>query len=206
LPILIFPFAFFQENLNFYKWSPQKIKTPGMVCHFLRVFSGFSAERISSSAGINFRNGRIGYNFVRTKPQKTNAMKTIAKILVAISILMISLQVIAANNQVGIGQVHYKVQIHLPKDLPLQTMNIFVAMTDERGILIAPVQAVRPGLSTYDFNEFGPKTGTRTASLIYNPLGTSTFLFYCAPDSKTGIFKNGVTYLFNLYPTINPPE
>ena len=203
---MIFPFAFFQENLNFYKWSPQKIRTPGMVCHFLRVFSGFSVERISSSAGINFLNGGIGYNFVRTKPQKTNAMKTIAKTLVAISILMISLQVIAANNQIGTGQVHYKVQIHLKKALPLNTGNIYVAMTNERGILVAPVQAVRPGLFTYDFNESGPRTGTRTASMIFAPLGTAILPFYCAPDSKTGIFKNGATYPFNLYPTLDPPK
>jgi hypothetical protein len=168
--------------------------------------TGFFQNEGCSSARINFLNGRTGYNFVHTKPQKTNAMKTIAKTLIAISILMISLQVIAANNQVGTGQVHYKVQIHNPKDILFNSGNIYVAITYERGILVAPVQAVRPGLSTYDFNESGPKTGTRTASLIYNPLGTSTLIFSCAPDSKTGIFKNGVTYLFNLYPTINPPE
>jgi hypothetical protein len=140
----------------------------------------------------------MGYNFVRTKPLKTNTMKTIAKILVAISILMISLQVIAAN-QIGTVQVHYKVQIHLPKGFPPNSGNIFVAMTDERGILVAPVQAVHPGLSTYDFNESGPARGTRTASLIYSPVGTSNFTIFCAPESQTGLFKNGVTYLFDLY-------
>jgi hypothetical protein len=133
-------------------------------------------------------------------------MKTIAKTIVAISILMISLQVIAANNPVSTGQVHYQVQIHNPKDLPFYSGNIYVAMTNERGILVAPVQAVHSGISTYYFNESGPKTGTRTASLIYNPMGTASLPFYCAPDSKTGIFKNGATYLFNLYPTFNPPE
>ena len=79
-------------------------------------------------------------------------------------------------------------------------------MTNERGILVAPVQAVRPGLFTYDFNESGPKTGTRTASMIFAPLGTAILPFYCAPDSKTGIFKNGATYPFNLYPTLDPPK
>ena len=133
-------------------------------------------------------------------------MKTITKTLVAISILMISLQVTAGNNQIGTGQVHYNVQIHMPKDMPFNAMNIYVAMTDERGILVAPVQAVHPGLSTYTFNEFGPKLGTRTASLIFDPLGTSTLSLYCLPDSQTGFFKNGVTYLFNLYPTTNPPS
>ena len=126
-------------------------------------------------------------------------MKTIAKTLVAISILMISLQVIAANNQFSTGQVHYKVQIHLPKDIPFNSMNIYVAMTDERGILVAPVQVVRPGLSTYDFNESGPKFGTRTASLIFDPIGNPTPPYYCTPVSQTGAFKIGVTYLFDLY-------
>ena len=113
---------------------------------------------------------------------------------------------LAGNNQIGTGQVHYNVQIHMPKDMPFNAMNIYVAMTDERGILVAPVQAVHPGLSTYTFNEFGPKLGTRTASLIFDPLGTSTLSLYCLPDSQTGFFKNGVTYLFNLYPTTNPPS
>ncbi len=125
-------------------------------------------------------------------------MKTIAKTLVAISILMISLQVIAAN-QVGTGKMQYKVQIHLPKDFPFNATTIYVAMTDERGMLVAPVQALHPGLSTYTFNEFGPVKGTRTASLIIKPFGISDFTIYCAPESETGIFKNGVTYVFDLY-------
>jgi hypothetical protein len=136
-------------------------------------------------------------------------MKTIAKTLVVISILMISLQILVANNPVGIGQVHYQVQIHIPKDLPFNSGNMYVAMTNERGMLVAPVQLVHlvhSGLFTYYFNEFGPKTGIRTASLIYNPIGTASFPFFCAPDSKTGTFNNGVTYLFNLYPILNPPE
>lgn len=57
-------------------------------------------------------------------------MKTIAKTLIAISVLMISLQVIAGGNQTTTGKVHYKVQIHLPKDIPFKTKNIFVVMTD----------------------------------------------------------------------------
>ena len=37
-------------------------------------------------------------------------------------------------------------------------------MTDEHGRLVVPVQAVRPGLSTYYFYEFGPVLGMRIAS------------------------------------------
>jgi hypothetical protein len=42
--------------------------------------------------------------------------------------------------------------------------------------------------------------------MIYDSMGPSTIPFYCAPDSKTGKFLNGATYLFNLYPTTNPPK
>jgi hypothetical protein len=142
----------------------------------------------------------MGYNFVLTKPKKTKAMKTIAKTLVVISILMISLQGIAAN-QVGFStaQINYQVQINLPKGMPFDDMNIYVAITNERGMLVAPVQKVHPGLTTYYFSESGPKLGTRTASLIYNPLGTENPPFYSTTDSMTGFFKVGVTYTFNLY-------
>jgi len=57
-------------------------------------------------------------------------MKTIAKTLAAISILMISLNVIAGTNPLSNGQVHYKVQIHLQKDVPFHTTNVYIVMLD----------------------------------------------------------------------------
>jgi len=125
-------------------------------------------------------------------------MKTIAKTLIAISVLMISLQVIAGNNQTMTGKVHYKVQIHLPKDIPFNTRNIFVVMTDERNNLVAPPQLLRYGKISYDFYESQNVIGTRVAQLIYSD-GTTTRLFHSDPDVQNGKFGIGGTYLFNLY-------
>jgi len=131
-------------------------------------------------------------------------MKTIAKTLIAISVLMISLQVIAGNNQPITGKVHYKVQIHLPKDIPFNTRNIFVVMTDERNNPVAPPQLLRYGKTSYDLYESHNVIGTRVAQLIYSD-GNTTRLFNCTPDVKTGKFGLGGTYLFNLYVVFPKP-
>jgi len=130
-------------------------------------------------------------------------MKTIAKTFVAISILMISLQVIAGNNQNSIGQVHFKVQIHLPKDIPFHVRNIYVVMTDGNNNLIANPQLLQYGKVFYDFYEAQSVNGTRKAALIYSD-GSTTKLFNCDPDVQNGAFKVGSTYLFNLY-VVFPP-
>jgi hypothetical protein len=132
-------------------------------------------------------------------------MKTIAKILVTISILMISLQVTAGNNQPTLGQVHYKVQIHLPKDIPFQANNVFVVMTDDRDTPIAPPQLLKYGKLSYDFNENKSVIGTRKAMLIYID-GTTSRLFNCTPDVQSGKFIIGGTYQFNVYVVFQNPE
>ena len=169
--------------------------TCGIYCS---GFSGFYRERNEPSAGINFSGGGIGYNFVRTKPQKTNAMKTIAKTLIAISILMISLQVIAGGNQPILGKVHYKVMVHLPKDVPFYTRNIFVVMTDENNRMVAPAELLRYGKISYDFYESSCVKGIRKAQLVYSD-GTTCRLFNSAPDVQNGSFILGGNYMFNLY-------
>ena len=131
-------------------------------------------------------------------------MKTIAKTLIAISVLMISLQVIAGNNQPITGKVHYKVQIHLPKDIPFNARNIFVVMTDERNNLVAPPQLLRYGKISYDLYESQNVIGTRVAQLIYSD-GTTTKLFHSDPDVQNGKFGIGGTYLFNLYVVFSKP-
>ena len=132
-------------------------------------------------------------------------MKTIAKTLIAISVLMISLQVIAGNNQTMTGKVHYKVQIHLPKDIPFNTRNIFVVMTDERNNPVAPPQSLCYGKISYDFYESQTVIGTRVAQLIYSD-GNTTKLFNSTPDVQNGKFGVGSTYLFNLYVVFLNPE
>ncbi|MCX6245040.1 MAG: hypothetical protein NTU98_10085 [Bacteroidetes bacterium] len=137
-------------------------------------------------------------------------MKTIAKTLIAVIALLFSFEIsasAASNNSSTTPQINYVVNIHANQlHSGASTLDLFVVLTDENGRLVAPVQVVRPGLSTYTFNEIGPFKGTRIARMIYDPISPSSLPFYCAPDSKTGSFQNGGTYLFNLYPTTNPPK
>ena len=149
---------------------------------------------------IRFPNAVSGHNFVRTKPKKTNVMKTIAKTLVAISILMISLNVIAGTNPLSNGQVHYKVQIHLQKDVPFHTTNVYIVMLDGKDRPIAPAQRIVYGKLSYDFYELQSVIGTRKAILVFDD-GSTTRLFNAKPDVQNGKFILGGTYDFNLYIT-----
>jgi hypothetical protein len=178
--------------------SPQKIRRASVNFRLHKVSFGISAEEDLSSAGINFSGANSGYNFARTKPIKPNAMKTIAKTLVAISILMISLPVLAGNNNPAPGQVHYKVQIHLQKDVPFRTNNVYVIITDERNQPVAPPQLFDSGKLTYEFTENNSVIGTREAQLMYFD-GTRHRLFNSSPDIKSGKFITGETYNFNIY-------
>jgi hypothetical protein len=144
------------------------------------------------------------------KTQKTNAMKTIVKILIAVIALFFISETHAADRSGYASttpQISYVVNINATQlHSGFTTLALFVLITDESGRLVAPVQVVRPGLSIYSFNEIGPVKGTRVAHMIYEPINPSSLPFYCAPDSKTGSFQNGGSYLFNLYPTTNPPQ
>jgi hypothetical protein len=133
-------------------------------------------------------------------------MKTIAKTLVAIIIMMISLQVIAGGNgnSTTTGKVHYKVQIHLQKDVPFKTKNVFVVMSDENNKLVAAPQLLIYGKTSYEFYESQTVIGTRVASLIYTD-GNTTGLFHSTRDVQNGKFGVGGTYLFNLYVLITDP-
>jgi hypothetical protein len=186
--------------------SPQKIRKTPSLNSFPGWWFGFSAKPSYPSARINFSGARIGYNFARTKPLKTKAMKTIAKTLVAIIIMMISLQVIAGGNgnSTTTGKVHYKVQIHLQKDVPFKTKNVFVVMSDENNKLVAAPQLLIYGKTSYEFYESQTVIGTRVASLIYTD-GNITGLFHSTRDVQNGKFGVGGTYLFNLYVLITDP-
>jgi hypothetical protein len=191
--------------------SPQKFRKGSPGDDILPAGFGFCQDPGSSSARINFPNSRDGYNFVRTKPQKTNAMKTIAKTLAVIFILMLSMEVNVASakeNSFNTRQeIHYVVNVNTSL---VQTggtnLDLFVVMTDENGRLVDFAKAVRPGLSTYTFSERGDVKGTRIAVLYYSPKTPYGLPLYCLPDSKTGIFSNGGTYIYQLNPTTNPPQ
>ena len=103
-------------------------------------------------------------------------MKTIAKTLIAAIALLFAMQINAAPINGGpissTNEIQYSVKINSTQiHSGSFNLNLFVMITDEHGRLVAPVQAVRPGLSTYHFSEFGPVIGTRVARLIYDPIG-----------------------------------
>ena len=136
-------------------------------------------------------------------------MKTIAKSLIVLSVLMISLQALAAKDQVSkmisSNTITYKVLVHMPDGTPSVLRNVYVVVTDEIGRLIAPAQLLIPGKTVYNFSEPGPVKGSRVAR-ISNGLRPHNEIFVSNEDSKTGIFMGGSTYLFNLYialPTSN---
>ncbi len=137
-------------------------------------------------------------------------MKTMTKILTATAVLLLATQVNAfsinrENLSTG-NHIRYAVNINTDQINPFAgKLSLFVMVTDEHGKQVAPVQAFRPGISVYYFNEPGPVIGTRVASMICNPIGPASLPFYCAPDSRTGKFVNGGTYIFNLTPTTKPP-
>ncbi|MCX6243329.1 MAG: hypothetical protein NTU98_01375 [Bacteroidetes bacterium] len=123
-------------------------------------------------------------------------MKTIAAII-AFGTLMISISLFAGNSNLVSGTVNYKVQVHLPKDIPFYTRNVFVVLVDENNNRVAPEQLLRFGVYTYNFAEKTSIEGTRIAKLVYTD-GNTTVLFHALPDSQTGKFTVGNTYLFNL--------
>ena len=124
-------------------------------------------------------------------------MRTIAAII-AFSTLMISISLFAGNSNPVSGTVNYQVKVHLPKDTPFYTRNVFVVLVDENNRRVAPEQLLRFGVYTYSFTEKTSVEGTRIAKLVFTN-GSTTELFFAAPDSQTGKFTVGNTYLFNLY-------
>ena len=131
-------------------------------------------------------------------------MKTIAKTLIAVGILMFSLHVNAAiSGGPGSQQIGYKVQI-LGQNPHINNFNLilYVAMTDENGRPVDQVQRFKTGTYTYFFSETGPVQGTRVARLVNDPIVPTTLNFYCAPDAQTGKFLPGDIYVFDLYPSI----
>jgi hypothetical protein len=196
--------AVFPELNPVFSPPPQKIKKSSLNFPFQGIPFGFSEEANFFSAGINFTDAKGAYNFAVTKPIKTNAMKTIAKTLVLISILMISITVTAGNNQPMAGKVIYKVQIHLPKDMPFRTQNVYVVMVNERNEPIAPPQLLTYGKSTYEFTENNSLIGTRKAELIWSD-GTISRLFNSKPDAQSGKFVIGNTYIFNIWVAFEKP-
>ncbi|MCX6245043.1 MAG: hypothetical protein NTU98_10100 [Bacteroidetes bacterium] len=133
-------------------------------------------------------------------------MKTIAKILIAISVMMISLTAHAkgGENSVSALAITYKVIVHMPDATPSVLRGVFVVITDETGRLVAPAQLLLPGKTEYQFAENGPVKGIRIAKLS-NGLRPHADAWVSNEDARAGLFQNGSTYLFNLYISLPVP-
>jgi len=101
----------------------------------------------------------------------------------------------------SITMIRYEVIVHFAKDMGQITCPLVVTVTDPEGNLIAPPQSFIPGRDIYNFFERGPVTGGRVAHIYIAPgFEGGTCVPVSGTDSKKGIFENGKTYKFNLYP------
>jgi hypothetical protein len=104
----------------------------------------------------------------------------------------------------------FQVTVHLTSDLELCN-NYEVRLIYGDGSLVAPPQPFVPGISVYQFSTSGGSEGLLrsqgwksriTAMLVL--VGSHEIVcpaeLVTRPDTKTGPFFAGVTYLFNLYP------
>ncbi|MCX6243328.1 MAG: hypothetical protein NTU98_01370 [Bacteroidetes bacterium] len=134
-------------------------------------------------------------------------MKTIAKILIALSALTISFTAHAkgGENSVSALAITYKVIVHMPAATPSVLRGVFVVITDETGRLVAPAQLLISGKTEYKFAESGPVKGIRVAKLS-NGLRPHADSWISNEDMKAGLFQNGASYLFNLYISLPVPD
>ncbi len=139
-------------------------------------------------------------------------MKT-TKILSVISFVLIVLGASAINpdhvsqvaNPSSTGNIKYTVTLHVNAPVFPSYANFYIVLKDGSGQYISRPQKVGSATVFY-FSEIGPVRGSRVASLIEVPQEGAYIPFYCNPDIKTGLFRNGVTYMFNLYPSFQQPN
>ena len=127
-------------------------------------------------------------------------MKTIAKILILVSILTLSFEVNAKSRTTlnSSNTITYQVMVHVDKHAFSYVRNFFVVLSDENGRAVAPPQQLKPDVSEYNFKETGPVKGTRIARLAFGDRPHSD-LFLCKHEGRTGMFFGGETYTFDLY-------
>ncbi len=104
------------------------------------------------------------------------------------------------------GNIRYSVTIHVTPGVIIPKMHFYVVLTDQNNRRVADAQQVEFGKWTYQFTEMGPVSGIRVAHLIETTADDAFMPYSCSPDIKSGTFRNGVTYMFNLYPTREIPE
>jgi hypothetical protein len=102
--------------------------------------------------------------------------------------------------------ITYEVFIH-----PSFTTNpcgaYLVEIVDQNGRLVATAQEYKPGIDKYTFHESIPSiqvSQPRRAAMLVPVVFPGDFVcefpLSTRPDVKTGPFRTGQTYMFNLYP------
>ncbi|MCX6245041.1 MAG: hypothetical protein NTU98_10090 [Bacteroidetes bacterium] len=121
-------------------------------------------------------------------------MKTIAKIIALISIMMLP---IIANARIP-AVVTYKVTVHMPESFKFIPNTIVVAITDANNNPVDHPQLLNQDGSIYVFTEPTSAKGIRIAQLLsignYAPLKS-----VAAPVVQKGIFFAGNTYYFDIW-------
>jgi hypothetical protein len=152
-----------------------------------------------------------------TNLKNPEAMKT-TKIISALSLILFFALVNAGfSAKPGEGTlsnaaeptIRYQVMVHFSLENAL--CNLYeIQVLNEHGQLVAPAQFFLPGTDMYNFYEPGPVNGLRIARLVMVSRDGQHYIcpneLYTRPDFKFGYFDNGRSYLFNLYPTIQPPK
>jgi len=80
---------------------------------------------------------------------------------------------------------------------------VLVVVTNGSGKQVAPAQTYTPGVSTYNFYEAGPVTGTRVARLVSDPNSPCPRPNPVDPNQleiQKGTFPGGTTTRFHLAP------
>jgi hypothetical protein len=132
-------------------------------------------------------------------------MKTMVKTLLFAGILSLTLQMVAGPGSISPSVnagITYVVNIVPQQRIGNVNLALYVAITDENGRPVAPVQKASIGRASYLFYEKGPVTGTRIAYMVNKPVVPTNYSFLCAPDPVSGKFIPGETYYFILYPKV----
>jgi hypothetical protein len=128
-------------------------------------------------------------------------MKKLVFLTVVAAVLVAGLSAYATNpvNNTP-AYIHYQVNIgtSLPPDV--QICQSIVMITDQNGSAVNGSQAYRPYISSYNFYELGPVTGTRVAVIMNLPLNIRIFCpLTPLPVVKHATFQNGATYSFSMF-------
>jgi hypothetical protein len=139
-------------------------------------------------------------------------------LLLIIALLISSVTVVSASNPEGKNTkipvnsaIRYQVSINLPSEQGVCTL-YQVEILDGRGYQVAPAKILVPGVALYDFYERGPVKGVRIARLVKSPIDNGGHLgngyvvcdleYVTQPVALNGLFENGQTYKFELFPQV----